>query len=63
MVYIVEADGTSDDEVLKTAADRREARAIAVEWACQGATNIRIIGDGRIYTPEALAAAIINAGF
>ena len=33
------------------------------EWACQGATNIRIIGDGRIYTPEALAAAIINAGF
>ena len=41
VVYIVQADGTGDDEVSQTVADRREALAMAVEWAGHGMTNIK----------------------
>jgi hypothetical protein len=39
-----------------------DALALAADWAAQGCTRIRIIGDARIYTAQDLAAEIINEG-
>jgi hypothetical protein len=54
--------GTGDDEVSVTVDDRKEALATAIERAGRGRTNIKILGDGRIYLPEELAV-VINADF
>ncbi len=45
-----------------TVDDRKEALATAIERAGRGRTNIKILGDGRIYLPEELAV-VINADF
>jgi len=44
-------------------ADCKEALASAIDWARQGRTNIKIVGDGRTYSPEQLAVVVINADF
>lgn len=55
MVYIVQAEESEDHApISKTLVDRKEALATAVDWASQGRSNIKIIGDGRVYTPKEL---------
>jgi hypothetical protein len=52
---------TGTTKVSLTVADRKDALATAVAWAGQGRSGMMIIGrDGRIYTLEGLAMAIIN---
>ena len=58
MPYIVLADG-SKDAISTTVSDRKQALAAAVEWASDGRSGVKIIGDGRIYTVKELARAII----
>jgi hypothetical protein len=58
MPYIIQAKG--DKEVSLTVAGRKDALATAVAWAGQGRSGIMIVGDGRIYTLEELAVAIVN---
>ncbi len=61
MAYIVQAAGGLDDDFVSLAAsDRREALAVAIEWMSEGRTDVRIVGDGRIYTPESLARVIVD---
>jgi hypothetical protein len=59
MAYIVQAEDP-DGAVSKTIADRKDALATAVNWASEGRSNVKIIGNGRIYTAMELALAIIN---
>jgi hypothetical protein len=59
MAYIVQAED-HDGAISKTVADRKDALATAVTWASEGRSNVKIIGNGRIYTPKDLALAIIN---
>jgi hypothetical protein len=60
MAYIIQANDPRGLGQFFTAADRKEALAVAVTWASGGCTGIKIVGDGRIYTPEELASVIIN---
>ena len=60
MAYIVQADRPGSGPATLTLADREEALKTAVRWADGGCSHVRIIGDGRIYSPEELAVAIIN---
>jgi hypothetical protein len=57
--YIIQA-SARDGRASLTVADRKEALATGIRWASPGFTKIKIIGDGRIYTPEELAVQIIN---
>jgi hypothetical protein len=59
MPYVVQADD-QDGPSSKTVADRKEALALAVRWASEGRSRIRILGDGRIYNAQELPLAIIN---
>lgn len=59
MAYVVQAGDAGSDATSLTVADRKEALAVAVEWMSKGRSGVKIVGDGRIYTPEELAAAII----
>jgi hypothetical protein len=61
MPYVVQADD-QDGASSKTLADRKEALALAVRWAGEGHSHIRVLGDGRIYNAQELAAAIIAEG-
>jgi hypothetical protein len=58
MAYIVQADDSGNDGISITRADRKEALAAAVQWQSEGRSGVKIIGDGRIYTPKDLARAI-----
>ena len=61
MAYIVQAgDGLDHNFVSLAAPDRKEALAIAIEWMSEGRTAVKIVGDGRIYTPKSLARVILN---
>jgi len=61
MAYIVQAWDASDHNFVSLAApDRKEALAIAIGWMSEGRTAVKIVGDGRIYTPESLAQVIVN---
>ncbi len=55
MPYVVEAEGRTGQAASKTVNDRREALAVATEWASNGHAAIRILGDGRTYHPKELA--------
>jgi hypothetical protein len=59
MTYIVQAEDP-DGAISKTIADRKDALATAVTWASEGRSNVKIIGNGRIYTLKELALAIVN---
>jgi hypothetical protein len=60
MPYIVQADESEDDSaVSKPHEDRKEALATAVRSGSEG-RKVKIIGNGRIYTPTELALSIIN---
>jgi hypothetical protein len=57
MAYIVQAADASDHNFVSlTVPDRKEALAIAIE----GRTAVRIVGDGRVCTPESLAQLIVE---
>jgi hypothetical protein len=43
--------------------DAKEALAIAVEWATEGRTEIRILAGSQVYTAEDFAAAIVIRDF
>jgi hypothetical protein len=61
MPYLVQAcEPSGKVEQSKAAVDRREALSVALEWFRLGYINIRIIGNGRIYTAEQLALEVIN---
>jgi hypothetical protein len=60
MAYIVQAVDSEGDAISTTVADRKQALAVAIKWASQGRSGIKIIGDGRIYTAKELARAIID---
>lgn len=61
MAYIVQARESEDHApISKTLVDRKGALATAVKWASQGRLNVKIIGDGRIYTAKELARVIIE---
>jgi hypothetical protein len=62
MAYIVQADDSEHTGISMTVADRKAALAVAVKWASEGRSGVKIIGDGRIYTAEELARAIIDKG-
>jgi hypothetical protein len=60
MPYIVQADESEDHSaVSKTHEDRKDALVTAVKWGSEG-RKVKIIGNGRIYTPTELALSIIN---
>ena len=60
MPYIVRAEGPADRPTVSTIhEDRRDALATALLWGSEGRT-VQILGNGKIYSPEDLAAAIIN---
>jgi hypothetical protein len=60
MTYIVQTEGPHDHSAASVALeDRKEALKTAMNWVNEGRT-VRIIGNGKIYTPEQLALAIIN---
>lgn len=60
MAYIVQTDGPADHTAASVILDDREgALATAVKWASEGRV-VKILGNGKIYTPEDLAVAIIN---
>jgi hypothetical protein len=61
MPYIVQAGG-SEDPISLTVDDPREALAAAIEWAGEGRSGVKIIGDGRIYTQKELAKLIVDRG-
>ena len=60
MAYIVQAVDSEGDAISTTVADRKQALAVAIKWASQVRSGIKIIGDGRIYTAKELARAIID---
>ena len=60
MAYIIQADDSGDDAISLTLADRKEALAAAIQWQSEGRSGVKIIGDGRIYSPDDLARAIID---
>jgi hypothetical protein len=60
VAYIVQANDSDLGGVARTVADRKLALALAVKWATDGRTGLKISGDGRIYTPAELARMIIN---
>ena len=63
MAYIVQAEDASDHNFVSLAVpDRKEALATAIEWMSEGRTAVKIVGDGRIYTPESLAQVILKDG-
>ena len=56
MAYIVQANVPgSDDTTSISLVDRQAALAAALRWLHEGYTGVKIIGDGRLYTPEELA--------
>jgi len=60
MPYIVQAEESKDhNAVSKTHEDRKDALATAVQWGSEG-RKVKIIGNGRIFTAQELALAIIN---
>jgi hypothetical protein len=59
MAFIVQANGPGDDDASVTIQDRRrEALATAVRWLDGKCSGVKIIGDGRVYTPEEFALTI-----
>jgi hypothetical protein len=60
MAYIVQADLPGDDAATTTVVTRQEALKTAVGWQKDGHSGVRIIGDGRIYSPEEFALTIID---
>jgi hypothetical protein len=58
MAFIVQANGPGDDGASVTIQDRREAYATAVRWLEEKCTGVKIIGEGRVYTPEEFALTI-----
>jgi hypothetical protein len=60
MAYIVQAVDSEGDAISTTVADRKQALAVAIKWASQVRSGIKIIGDGRIHTAKELARAIID---
>ena len=57
MAFNIQHDGT---ESSVTVGQRSEALAIVSDWLKAGRTGVKIIGDGRIYSPEEFAATVIN---
>jgi len=60
MAYIVQANLPGDDAATITVLTREEALKTAVGWQEDGHAGVKIIGDGRMYTPEEFALTIIN---
>jgi hypothetical protein len=58
MAYIVLVDVSERDAASLTVARREEALSVAVGWLNEGRTGVKIIGDGRIYTPTEFAMTI-----
>jgi hypothetical protein len=58
MAFIVQANGPGDDDASVTIQDRKEALATAMRWLDGKCTGVRIIGEGRVYTPEEFALTI-----
>jgi hypothetical protein len=61
MPYIVQGGGP-EGPISKTVDDPKEALAVAIEWASEGRSGVKIIGNGRIYTAKELAQVIIDRG-
>jgi hypothetical protein len=57
MAFNIQHDET---ESSVTVGQRSEALAIVSDWLKAGRAGIKIIGVGRIYSPEEFAATIIN---
>jgi hypothetical protein len=57
MAFNRQYDGT---DASVTVGQRSEALTIVSDWLKAGRTGVKIIGDGRIYTPEEFAATVIN---
>jgi hypothetical protein len=60
MAYIVQANLPGDDAATITVLTREEALKIAVGRQEDGHAGVKIIGDGRIYTPGELALMIVE---
>jgi hypothetical protein len=61
MAYIVQANVPDrDDAAAISLRDRQAALAAALRWLSEGYTGVKIIGDGRIYTPEQLALIVAD---
>jgi hypothetical protein len=58
MAFNLQRDGPGNDAVSVTIDDRRETLEVAVRWLDAGRTGVKIIGDGRVYTPEEFALTI-----
>jgi hypothetical protein len=59
MAYIVQANVPgSDDAASISLGDRQAALAAALRWLSEGYTGVKIIGDGRIYTPAEIAKIV-----
>ena len=61
MAFIVQGvKGPGDDATSATVETSQEALAVAVRWA-EEARDVKIIGNGRIYSIEEFAAAILSS--
>jgi hypothetical protein len=60
MAFNLQFAGPGDDAATVTVNDRSEAFTIVSQWQKAGRTGIKIIGDGRIYTPEEFALTIVD---
>ena len=47
-------------EASVTVSRRSEALTIVSDWLKVGRTGVKIIGDGRVYSPEEFAATVVN---
>lgn len=58
-MFIIQAHSNPDDAATSlTVLTRGEALATAMGWIGRGKTGVRVIGDGRIYSPEEFALTI-----
>jgi len=61
-MFIVQGKPREPDEIRKVTATRKAALEAAIDFANQGIVLVKIVGvaDGRVYTAEELAMAVIN---
>jgi len=62
MAYIVQAGADVNGESVAsvTLPTREQALALGIRWVEDKASDVRIFGDGRIYSVQELVLAIVN---
>jgi hypothetical protein len=62
MAFLVQGydDKNSPDAISIALSDRQEALTLAARLRDEGLADVRIIGDGRIYSLEQFALTVIN---